>query len=63
MRVLVARQRSELYLNFKLIVILCSLILDDELQFYNITYVMTPEIRQKKGPNWRAEPVLVSQKN
>ena len=23
---------------------------------------MTPEIRQKKGPNWRAEPVLVSQK-
>ena len=49
MRVLVARQRSELYLNFKLIVILCSLILDDELQFYNITYVMTPEIRQKKG--------------
>ena len=60
MRVLVARQRSELYLNFKLIVILCSLILDDELQFYNITYVMTPEIRQKKGPNWRAEPVVVS---
>ena len=24
--------------------------------------VMTPEIRQKKGLNWRAEPVLVSQK-
>ena len=24
--------------------------------------VITPEIRQNKGPNWRAEPVLVSQK-
>ena len=34
------------------------------MQFTNkkIPTVMTPEIRQKKGPNWQAEPVLASQK-